>query len=176
MEKDGFLDTVDKTEVIRATVKTSRFSAVIFLSCSVIFFLLICGCSFPRIIVLNDPLTPEEHINLGVAYENKGQIELAVEEYKKASKKLPAAFLYLGNLHFSIGKPDEAEAYYRKAIKEQPDLADAYNNLAWLYYTKKERLEDAEKLSLKSLELNPSNQNYMDTLHKIREMKARNGL
>ena len=30
------------------------------------------SCSIPRIVVLRDPLTPEEHINLGVAYERAG--------------------------------------------------------------------------------------------------------
>ncbi|MBI3592061.1 MAG: tetratricopeptide repeat protein [Nitrospirae bacterium] len=139
-------------------------------------FLLLTGCSLPRIIVLDDPLSPEEHINLGVAYERKGETDNAVEEYKKASKNLPLAYLYLGNIHMQMNKLDEAEAYYKKAVRKDPGLADAYNNLAWLYYTKKEKLEEAESLALKALELNPSSERYLDTLNKIRELKSKNKL
>lgn len=49
---------------------------------------------------------------------------------------------------------------------------DAYNNLAWLYYTKKENLDEAERLVLKAMGLNPSKENiYGDTLEKIRGLK-----
>jgi tetratricopeptide (TPR) repeat protein len=134
--------------------------------------LLLSGCSLPRIIILKDPLTPEEHLNLGVAYEKQGEFEPAIKEYKAAAKKLPVADLYLGNVHFQKKELGKAEAYYKKAIKNDPRNADAYNNLAWLYYTKKEKLEEAEHLALKALELNPAKENiYRDTLEKIREMK-----
>jgi tetratricopeptide (TPR) repeat protein len=135
-------------------------------------FLLLSGCSLPRIIILKDPLTPEEHLNLGVAYEKQGEFEPAIKEYKAAAKKLPVANLYLGNVHFQKKELGEAERYYKKAIKNDPRNADAYNNLAWLYYTKKENLEEAENFALKALELNPTKEDiYRDTLEKIREMK-----
>ena len=37
-----------------------------------------------------DPLTAEEHNNLGVAYEKEEKYKLAKKEYKKAAKKDPA--------------------------------------------------------------------------------------
>jgi tetratricopeptide (TPR) repeat protein len=130
----------------------------------------LCCCSFPRIIVLDDPLSPEEHLNLGVAYEQNKEYESALKEYEKASKKLPIAYLYTGNIHFQKNELDEAEYYYKKMIERDPENADAYNNLAWLYYTKNENLMEAEALSLKSLDLNPSKMDiYRDTLQKIRE-------
>ena len=134
--------------------------------------LLFSGCSLPRIIILKDPLTPEEHLNLGVAYEQQGEFEPAIKEYTAAAKKLPRAYLYLGNVHFQKKELGKAEAYYKKAIKNDPRDADAHNNLAWLYYTKKENLEEAEVLALKAIDLNPSKETiYRDTLEKIREMK-----
>lgn len=135
------------------------------------FFPLSC-CSLPRIIVLDDPLTPEEHINLGIAYERKGETAKAVEEYEEASKRLPLGYLYLGNIYFQKGELDHAEHYYKKAIEKNPDLADAYNNLAWLYYTKGENLGEAETLVMKALALDPSKENYHDTLSKIKESEG----
>ncbi len=62
----------------------------------------------------------------------------------------------MGNVYFQKKEYEEAEVHYKKAIKKDPENADAYNNLAWLYYTKRERLDEAEKLALKAIELNPS--------------------
>jgi tetratricopeptide (TPR) repeat protein len=138
-----------------------------------VYCLLFAGCSLPRIIVLDDPLSPEEHINLGVAYESKGELEGAIKEYEAASKKLPRAYLYLGNVFFQKNEWENAEKYYRKSIEKDPENADAYNNLAWLYYTKKENLDEAEGLVLKAMELNPANKDaYQDTLAKIRALRA----
>lgn len=134
--------------------------------------IILSACSLPRIIVVKDPLTPEEHLNLGVAYEQKGEYDNAIAEYRLAAKKLPIAYLYLGNAHFRKNELVEAEEYYKKAIKRDPKNADAYNNLAWLYYTKREKIDEAENLALRAIELNPSKENtYRDTLEKIREMK-----
>lgn len=173
MEKDKLLDTADKKKVniVGCTIRSLKVKAIYFVYLlPIVCCLLLTGCSLPRIIILDDPLTPEEHINLGVIYENKGLIENAIEEYKKAAKIIPTAYLYLGNAYMQKGDMDEAEKYYKKAIKRQPDLADAYNNLAWLYYTKKDNLDEAKRLALKALELNPSNENYKDTLNKIKEL------
>jgi tetratricopeptide (TPR) repeat protein len=132
----------------------------------------IASCSLPKIIVLEDPLSPEEHLNLGVTYEKNGELDNALEEYKKASKFFPLAYTYIGNIYYQKGEFKKAENYYKKAIKKEPNSADAYNNLAWLYYTEKKNLNDAEELVLKALQLDPSKQDvYQDTLEKIREHK-----
>jgi tetratricopeptide (TPR) repeat protein len=132
---------------------------------------LLSNCSLPRIHILRDPLTPEEHLNLGVSYEEKGELESALKEYRLASKKLPRGYLYVGNVYSLKKEWAEAEKNYRKAIKEDPQNAEAYNNLAWLYYTKGENLIEAENLALKALELSPLNTVYQDTLQKIKEKK-----
>lgn len=135
------------------------------------------SCSSFRIIVLKDPLTPEEHLNLGVAYEQKGELDHAMKEYQLASKKLPIAYLYLGNGHFKKNEFPKAETYYKKAIKKEPNNADAHNNLAWLYYTTRKNLAEGERLALKAIELNPAKEDiYRDTLEKIRELRKKNGV
>jgi tetratricopeptide (TPR) repeat protein len=130
------------------------------------------ACSFPRVIILKDPLTPEEHLNLGVTYEQQGDFDNAIKEYNLAAKNLPGALLYLGNAHFQKKEWKKAEDYYRLAIEKEPDNADAHNNLAWLYYTRREKLDEAETLARKALRLNPGKGDiYRDTLEKIREAK-----
>jgi len=135
---------------------------------------LLTSCSIPRIVILDDPLTPEEHINLGVAYEKNGELDDALREYKLAAKSLPMAYLYIGNVYFRKNDLNEAESAYQKAIDKDPQNADAHNNLAWLYYTKKEKLDEAETLALKAMELNPAKKDlYQDTLDKIRSAKGK---
>ena len=134
---------------------------------------IVSGCSLPRIVVVKDPLSPEEHINLGVAYERKGEYDLAIREYKRAARGLSIAYFYLGNAYFKKGDYREAEHYYRLSIRKNPDHADSLNNLAWLYYTEGRRLAEAERLVLRAIRLNPEKKSvYLDTLRKIREKRG----
>jgi tetratricopeptide (TPR) repeat protein len=166
-----------KSDINKSTCKNpaSFHVRLLFFSCllSTIYCLLLSGCAFPRIIILDDPLTPEEHLNLGVTYEKDGEFDNALKEYHAASEKLPLAYLYIGNIYFQKADLDETESYYKKAVKKDPENADAYNNLAWLYYTKGENLDEAERLALRAIELNPSKRViYEDTLKNIRDLKA----
>lgn len=130
------------------------------------------GCAMPRVTVLSDPLSPEEHLQLGIAYEKKGEFDNALEEYGAAAKKVPVAFFYLGNVYFQKKDYDKAEKYYKKAIRKDRSNADAYNNLAWLLYVRGRNLDEAENLALTAIELNSSKSEiYRDTLEKIREVK-----
>lgn len=158
--------------VIAKSMKQSAKSTKLYALCFMLLALCLSGCAFPRIIVLDDPLSPEEHLNLGVTYEKKGELDSALKEYRAASKKLPLAFLYMGNVYLQKNEFDEAESCYKKAIKKDPENADAYNNLAWLYYLKREKLDEAERLALKAIELNPAKMEiYRDTLEKIRGLR-----
>ncbi len=130
------------------------------------------NCSFPRIIVLDDPLSPEEHLNLGVIYEKKGELDNALKEYKLASKRIPLAYLYMGNVYFQKKEYKKAEKNYREAIKSDPQNADAHNNLAWLYYIIGENIDEAERLALKAMELNPAKHDiYKDTFERIKNFQ-----
>ncbi len=131
----------------------------------------LASCSLPRIAILRDPLTPEEHVNLGVAYEKRGEMEAALKEYKAAARRMPLANLYIGNVYFQQNRAKEAEKAYEKAIKKT-ESAEAYNNLAWLYYTTNSKLDEAEQLALKATERAPQSEAFKDTLQKIREKRA----
>ncbi len=153
---------MEKNRILDACLKAS---GVMFLTAALM------SCGLPRIVILNDPLTPEEHVNLGVAYEKKGELDAALEQYKTASTKLPMAYLYLGNIYFQKNDFDNAEKAYKQSIAKT-ESPGAYNNLAWLYYTTDKNLEEAEKLARKAVDLSPGMADFRDTLEKIIEKRT----
>jgi len=134
--------------------------------------LLLFSCSLPRIAILRDPLTPEEHVNLGVSYEKRGELDAALKEYGAAAKAMPLAYLYVGNVYFQKKSFPDAEKAYRKAI-DKTNSAEARNNLAWLYYTTGSNMDEAETLARKAVELIPESEEFKDTLRKIEDARRR---
>ena len=130
------------------------------------------GCAGRQIIITKDPLKAEEHIKLAQVYETKGEIELAVEEYKKIleeDKTNPMAYFGLGNISYKKGKYTDAEDYYKKAIAtadaDDPRNAMFYNNLSWIYIDTNKELKQAETLTQKAMLLDDEGGRiYLDTL------------
>lgn len=102
---------------------------------SILLLLLAAGCSrIPKIIVLEDPLTAAEHVDLGVAYEREGKLDLAQREYEKSLRKeknLFQARVNLGNLSLARKDYGKAREEYLRALESRPGDAEATNNLAW---------------------------------------------
>lgn len=109
--------------------------------------LLFTGCGrVPRIIVLTDPLSAEEHLDLGVAYERKGELDLAAREYERAlrsDRKLVQARINLGNVRMARKEYREAGEEYRQALSLVPGHPVASNNLAWAAILSGTGMEDA---------------------------------
>lgn len=85
---------------------------------------------------MDDPLTAEEHNNLGVIYEREGKYDLALKEYKlalSADGELVTPLVNIGNVYMKQGNHKEAEKYYKKALKKDKHNLGAANNLASLY-------------------------------------------
>ena len=141
------------------------FFFVIFLS----FILSGCG-KWPRFIVLKDPLTIEEHLTLGSAYESKGETEFAIKEYKAAlskDKKSAEALFFLGNAYFGAENLDKSEYFYKKALKVHANKQGGliHNNLAWIYIKRGGNLSKAAKLCKEAIKLDPNRSSiYLDTL------------
>jgi hypothetical protein len=78
MEEKEILDTFDHPSIMnnRAIVKWRILSTLLL---GVFILMLFPNCSLPKIVVLKDPLTPEEHLNLGLAYEKKGLRDSAIQ-------------------------------------------------------------------------------------------------
>lgn len=124
---------------------------------------LISGCAMPRIGFYDDPLSSDEHIQLGVSYERDGKYDLAEKEYNEALKDTPMAHFYLGNLYFDQKITDKAEREYRLALRKVPeqDAGPIYNNLAWLLHTQGKNSDEAVALARKAVNL--ANQDQLPT-------------
>jgi len=109
--------------------------------------LLAGGCSrIPKIIVLEDPLTAAEHVELGVAYERKGELDLAQREYERALRKdgkFYRARVNLGNIFLSKKEYGKAREEYLLALELRPGDAEATNNLSWAAIFSGEGIEEA---------------------------------
>jgi len=109
--------------------------------------LLAGGCSrIPRIIVLSDPLNAAEHVELGVAYERKGELDLARREYERAlrkDRKFYRARVNLGNIFLAKKEYGKARKEYLLALELRPGDAEATNNLSWAAIFSGEGIEEA---------------------------------
>lgn len=139
------------------------FAALLFLS------LISTGCaSLYSSYSTDDPLTAEEHNNLGVIYEREGKYDLAIREYKRASSadgELVVPLVNLGNAYQNKGDTRGAEKYYKKALKKDEHDIEAANNLANLYLeTGGDYVETLEILLAATEAQNPVPAYALDTL------------
>lgn len=130
--------------------------------------------------ILPDALTPEEHLELGLAYEYAGDIPQAEQQYRLAAPS-PSADFYLGNLLMLAGQEDESLRLYRTAHAYMPDNPHLNNNLAWLLLVTGSRtndvvrLQEAEDLARQAVDAAPPEMldACRDTQEKIRQALQR---
>ncbi len=124
---------------------------------------------FKRAAVLA-PKWPKPLNNMAIYSLQMGDKEEAAAFLRKALALNPAnrvAFNALGSLRERSGEYDKAISIYERALKKNPKLWDAANNLAFLLVetrgTKKD-IKRAYSLAKKALELNPEAPAVLDTL------------
>jgi Flp pilus assembly protein TadD len=108
----------------------------------------VTGCA--HLVLLHDPLTANEHNDLGVAYESGGKLDLAAKEYRKALRLDPGltrARVNLGNIEAANGRWKRAERCYRRALRDSTTNYDAMNNLAVALLEQGRRLDEARMLA-----------------------------
>ena len=116
------------------------------------------------LIALNTPLENlvgyqpyTDHYVLGISYQNLGQLEPAIKEYKTSLEYRPnfaPARNNLANIYAQSGKTDLAIEEYQRAILLDPSYEKTYYNLAILYHRKGE-LDSAIVYYSKAIKLNP---------------------
>ena len=108
---------------------------------------------------------------LGAVYKEQNDTLKSLKPSQKAAALLPLdaeAHYNLGNTLMDLGRLDEAEAIYRRALRIKPDFVEAHNNLG---ITLKDlgRLDEAEASSAELIRIKPD---YAEA-HSIWEIPSR---
>ena len=115
----------------------------------------------------SDPSRPEIFLYLGMAHYRAARYEQAVRAYEEglaldeAHKDL---HFQLGVAFEKMGRFDQAVAEFRRVIVLDPKHAEAYNYVGYMFAEKGVRLDEAQRLIQKALELEPENGYYIDSL------------
>lgn len=116
-------------------------------------------------------LSPDEHNDLGVFLERRGQYIAAAGHYRMATELQPSNpifYLNLGNAFLKQKLLSEAATAYRRAVELAPDDANAMNNLAWAYCELDANLDEAAVLCRRAAALQPARRAYyLDTLGSV---------
>ncbi len=110
-----------------------------------------------RDVVQKSPQKVRPHYDLGLAYDNRGQIGAAFEEYRIALQLDPRdveTHNNLGGIYFQQGRMDEALKEYQTALRYAPGSSTAHYNTGNAYFAMG-RLDDATREYQAALRLNP---------------------
>ena len=112
---------------------------------------------------------PDGHFNLALVYEERNEIQKAVEEYKKEIELHPAAYpahFNLAKLYVKMGYMHKGIEHFKEAIKYKKDFANGYLFLAKAYLDLGENFDEAILLAQKGLKLAPESE-YAPLAHFI---------
>jgi tetratricopeptide (TPR) repeat protein len=114
-----------------------------------------------------DPRRPEIFLYLGMAHYRASNYDRAVRAYEEGLALDDAH----KDLHFQLGvafekqgRFDQAVGQFRRVIALDPKHAEAYNYVGYMFAEKGIRLDEAERLIQKALEIEPENGFYIDSL------------
>jgi len=110
------------------------------------------------------------HFYNGVGHLNKQNYPLAIKSMNRAidmqpeSDKEALALMYstLGDAYHENKEDNLSDDAFEKALKIEPDNETILNNYSYFLAERGKKLDEAEKMSKKSLELKPGEPNYLD--------------
>ncbi|QGY42882.1 ammonia-forming cytochrome c nitrite reductase subunit c552 [Maribellus comscasis] len=97
------------------------------------------------------------HYNLGIYYQNKGNVDEALNSYETAARLYPESMMPLINssvLYSYVGNTEKAEENLKKAVEVDPENEAANLNLG-LLLAEKGKMGEAEKALKNALKVNP---------------------
>lgn len=95
----------------------------------------------------------------------KGSAALPIYiEATQSARESDIAQLKLGMAYQGMGRMDAASKAYKEAIRINPELALAYNNLAWMAAERQQDLDQAQTWVDKAITLSPQEPLFLDTL------------
>jgi tetratricopeptide (TPR) repeat protein len=104
------------------------------------------------------PTYLDARIGVAVAEVAQRRYALALETLEAIQARWPRAARAMnleGYIHQTLGDSDAAMTAYQSAVDTDPDFADGYNNLAWLYVERGE-IDEAVRLYKLALEHDPA--------------------
>lgn len=108
----------------------------------------------------------------GIARFQQKKTDKAIESYKEMEKialaskdtaTLITSYSVLGDLHYEKNDSKNAFAYYKKALKLNPNENGVLNNYAYYLALQGKNLKLAYQMSKKTIESEPDNPTYLDT-------------
>jgi tetratricopeptide (TPR) repeat protein len=114
-----------------------------------------------------DPKNWDIHMRIGEAYRQKGDLEKAIEHWKKASQIVPnevAPLTLRATALETVQRRSEAAAIYEQILKLQPDHLVALNNLSFYLADQGTNLDLALTYAQKAKAKAPTDPNIADTL------------
>lgn len=114
-----------------------------------------------------DPSTLEAYELLGRLYWSQSRLDQAAAEFERLAQREPRAVgptTMVGLIRQSQGRLDEAQRQYEKVVELEPRAAVASNNLAWLYASRSDKLDEALQLAQAAKAELPDNAAVNDTL------------
>lgn len=105
-----------------------------------------------------NPALPFLHYNIAVAYRIRHDFVTAKREFLKDADIEPeVAYNYdeLGNICYALGQPEEAERFFREAVRRDKSLGTSWYGLAKVYRDQK-RLGDAIKALEEAAAIGPN--------------------
>lgn len=137
---------------------------------------------FAKLAVPEEPVAPAEkartaegYIRLAKVYFKKNDFANAVDSLLRAENaepNSPAAYLVLGSIYNSIGKPDEAILQFSKAQELKADPLAIHRGLATAY-AKLELTDDAIKEYEAILKIKPDSKEDVDKLNLLKNKLAK---
>ncbi|MEK6706422.1 MAG: tetratricopeptide repeat protein [Bdellovibrionota bacterium] len=121
---------------------------------------------FIAAVALKSPHVPSFIIFQASLEEETKNISKALQLIEEAAKKFPndeKVLYYLGTLYDRQGDTDKSLIQMEAILKLSPDNVDAMNYIGYTWTQKGIRLNDAEKLLKKALQLKPNNAYIQDS-------------
>jgi len=104
---------------------------------------------------------------MGELQLQRGDLQQAADALNTAiglQPNLASAYFLRANVHERKGELDRAIVDYRKAQSLSPKDPAVLNNLAWIYASRSENLEEALSLALSAQGLAPNSSSVLDTV------------
>jgi len=119
----------------------------------------------------NVPKVPTWYFYRGIALFQLADYNGALLTYKTAlpyiseeQRALKSDFMaQIGDIYYKLEKKDSAFVAYESALQANPQNIMVMNNYAYYLSLEKSELKRAEKMSAKTVELEPKNSTYLDT-------------